>query len=145
MKKIKVYTLTDEGTAPKCIGTMKGEAGESLADLRLRLEEKKVLNFIFQYWDPQEDCRVVVALESLNDIEDSVFMIPAVDDHVQNSRSKRQCLEGESDVGGSRESNVIHLDMPEFPDNNTPEFPEIPADPLVLTNPASCSRISTAT
>jgi len=24
MKKIKVYTLTEEGSSPKCIGTMKG-------------------------------------------------------------------------------------------------------------------------
>ena len=43
MKKIKVYTLTDEGASPKCIGTMKGEDGESLVVLRARLEEMKVL------------------------------------------------------------------------------------------------------
>ena len=41
MKKIKVYTLTDEGASPKCIRTMKREDGESLPDLRVRLEEKK--------------------------------------------------------------------------------------------------------
>ena len=42
MKKIKVYTLTNETTSPMCIGTMKGEDGESLVDLRMRLEEMKV-------------------------------------------------------------------------------------------------------
>ena len=41
---------------------------------------KKVLDFHFQYWDAEECCRVAVALESLNDIEDSVFLIPIVDD-----------------------------------------------------------------
>jgi hypothetical protein len=41
MKKIKVYTLTDEGASPKCMRTTKGEDRESLADLRVRLEEKK--------------------------------------------------------------------------------------------------------
>ena len=37
IKKIKVHTLTNEGTSPKCIGTMRGgrRNGESLADLRL--------------------------------------------------------------------------------------------------------------
>ena len=30
MKKIKVYTLTDEWASPKCIIIMKGEDGESL-------------------------------------------------------------------------------------------------------------------
>ena len=47
MKKIKVYTLTDEGSFPKCIGTMKGEDEESLADLRVCLEEKEILNLNF--------------------------------------------------------------------------------------------------
>ena len=41
MKKIKIYTLINEGASPKCIETMKGEDGESLADLRVRLEEKE--------------------------------------------------------------------------------------------------------
>ena len=49
MKKIKVYTLIDKGASPKWIGTMKGEDGESLVDLRVRLEEKKVLKLKFQY------------------------------------------------------------------------------------------------
>jgi hypothetical protein len=70
MKIIKVYTFNDEGASPKCIGTMKGEDGEYLADLRVHLEEKKVLNFEFQYWDPGECCRVATSLESLNGLED---------------------------------------------------------------------------
>ena len=37
MKKIKVYTLIDEGVSPKCIGTMNGKDGESLVDLRVCL------------------------------------------------------------------------------------------------------------
>ena len=41
MKKIKVYTLTVEGASPKCIGIMKGEDGESLVDLRVRLDKIK--------------------------------------------------------------------------------------------------------
>lgn len=47
MKKIKLYTLTDEGASPKCIGTMKGEDGDFLANLGVRLEEKKFVNFEF--------------------------------------------------------------------------------------------------
>ena len=47
LKKIKVSILTDEGASPKCIVTMKGEDGESLADLRVRLKEKKILKFKF--------------------------------------------------------------------------------------------------
>ena len=34
MKKIKVYILIDGGASIECIGAMKGEDGESLADLR---------------------------------------------------------------------------------------------------------------
>ena len=50
IKEIKVYTLTNEGTSLKCIGTMKGEDGESLVDLSVRLEDKSVSKFEFQYW-----------------------------------------------------------------------------------------------
>ena len=47
MKKIKVYSLSDEGAPPKCIGTIKGEDGESLANIKVHLEEFKVLKFGF--------------------------------------------------------------------------------------------------
>lgn len=94
-KKIKLFILSGEEGAPKCIGTMKAEDGELLADLRVRLEEKKVLKFDYQYWDPDECCRVAVPLESLNDIEASVYMIPALDDEVPHVAFKRQRLGGE--------------------------------------------------
>jgi hypothetical protein len=41
MKKIKVCKLTNEGASSQYIGTMKGEDGESLVYLRMRLEEKR--------------------------------------------------------------------------------------------------------
>ena len=80
--KIKVYTLIDEGASPKCIGIMKREDGESLADLIVRLEEKKVLKFDFQYCDPSECCRVATNLESLSGLEDKIFMIPTLYEEV---------------------------------------------------------------
>ena len=95
MKKIKVYTLIDEGASPKCIGTMKGEDGESLADLRVRLEEMKVLEFKFQYWDADECCKVATSLECLNGLEDNVFMIPTLYKEIQDWACKQQCLGGE--------------------------------------------------
>lgn len=48
MIEIKVYTLTCKDAAAKRIGTMKGELEKSLANLRVRLEEKQVLDFQFQ-------------------------------------------------------------------------------------------------
>ena len=78
MKKIKVYTRINEGASPKCIRTMKGEDVESLADLRVRLEEKKVLKFEFQYWDLDKCCRVATNLKSLNVHDGKVFMIHVV-------------------------------------------------------------------
>lgn len=89
MKKIKVFTLTHESAPPKCIGTMKSDNGETLAALRVRLEEKKVFNFPYQYWHPQGSCRVAVALESLNDVEDNVFMIPFLDEEEDNAICSR--------------------------------------------------------
>jgi len=102
MKKIRVFILTQEGSTLKDIGMMKGEDNESLSDLKFWLEEKKVLNFWFQYWDPQECCRVIVVLELLNDIEDIVFMIFVANDNVDNFASMWQRVQGESDLGDSR-------------------------------------------
>ena len=42
----------------------KGEDGESLVDLRVRLEKLKVLKFEFQYWDRKQFFRVATGLES---------------------------------------------------------------------------------
>lgn len=39
------------------------------------LEEKKVIKFEVQHWDPNECYRITTNLESLNDFEDSVFII----------------------------------------------------------------------
>ena len=41
----------------------------------MRLEEKKVLKFEVQHWDPNECYRITINLESLNNLEDSIFMI----------------------------------------------------------------------
>ena len=79
-----------ESSPPKYIGTMKSDDGETLAELRVQLEEKKILNFPFQYWDPQGCCRMVVTLESLNDVEDSVFMILVSNQEEANPMSLRQ-------------------------------------------------------
>lgn len=134
VKKIKVYTVADEVALPKCIGTMKAEEGESLADLRVRLEEKKVLKFEYQYWDPEELCRVAISLESLNDIGDSVYMIPALEDDVEDLASKRQRL------GGGQE----FTDNGHMHDDVVPDFTptEIGASDEMNILPPSCSRVS---
>ena len=113
-----------EEATPKCIGTMKSESGESLVDLRMRFEEKHILNFPFQFWNVKECCRVAMALESFNDIEDSVFMIWAleVEDEFKHLGCKRQRIGSNTNVDASlhdnRESNDEQaevLEVHEFP------------------------------
>ena len=74
---------------------MKGEGRESLIDLKARLEEKKVLKFEFQYWDPYGCCGVATSLESLNDLEAKVFMTLALYEEVEDLAFKKQRLGGE--------------------------------------------------
>lgn len=141
MLKIKLYTLTDEDATPKCIGTMKAAMEESLADLRKQFEEKKVLNFTFQFWDAQECCRLSEGLESMNNIESSVFMIPAIQEE-DDSPAKRQRVSIETDIVDSRHSNdgeVEVLQVPEFPDLPNYDVPGMAPDL------ASCSRVSSFT
>jgi len=80
--------VTAEEASPKCIGIVKAKDGESLADLQVHLEQKKVLKFNFQYWDRDECCRVAVPLESLNNIDRIVYIILTLDEEVLNLPSK---------------------------------------------------------
>ena len=54
MKKIKVYTFTDEGASPKCIKIMKGDDEESLDDLRVHLGSciltLHIVNVCYKVW-----------------------------------------------------------------------------------------------
>ena len=46
--------------------------------------KKLVLKFEFQYWDPDECCRVTTNFEPLNDLEDKSFMILVVYEEVED-------------------------------------------------------------
>jgi len=90
--------FTGEKASSKCIGTMKAGDGESLVDLKVQLEKKKVLKFYYKYWDPNECCRVEIPFESLNDIEPSVYMIPALNKEVSDPASKQQSVQDQHEL-----------------------------------------------
>ena len=131
MKKMKVYTLTDEVAPPKCIETMNGKDGESLADLRVRLEECKFWKFIFQYWDPDECYRVTTNIESLNDLKDGVFMIHALYNKLEDLAWKQQRLRGEYYFMHTIQCNEVHDMVPQPPIVETGEYDEILVAPLL--------------
>ena len=109
-----------------------GEDGESLADLRVRLEENKVLKFDFQCWDPDECCRVATSLESFTDLEDKVFMIPALYEEVEDFACKQQRLEG------------VYLNQSNEVENMVqhPLIVDIGGNNEILADPPSYSRVS---
>ena len=53
------------------------------------LEEKKVLKFEIQHWDPYKYCRVAIGFEYLNDLEDKIFMIFVLYEEVEDLACKR--------------------------------------------------------
>ena len=97
MKWINVYTHTNEGTSAKCIMALKGEDGESLANLRVSLEGNKDLKLEFQYKDPNECYKVATNIGFLNDLEDKVFVTHALCEEVKDLACKWQRLRDEYD------------------------------------------------
>jgi len=62
----------------------------------------------------EEQCRVAVMLESLNDIKDTMFMIPTleVEDELENFVSKRQHVGNDLDLVDCHQSDDLQVEVP---------------------------------
>ena len=85
---------------------MTEEDGESFSNLSVCLEIK-YLKFELQYWNLYECCRVIANLESLNDLEDKVFMILALYKEIEDLAYKQQHLGGEYHFMDTIQSNEV--------------------------------------
>ena len=99
---------------------------------------KEGLKFEYQYWDPVECCRVATNVQSLNDLEDNVFMISAHYEEVEDLACKQQHLGGEQHFMDTIQSNGIDDMVPQPPIVESDGYDEIPA------NPPSYSRLSSS-
>jgi hypothetical protein len=77
--KVVLYTLQSEASAPELEGPMGCCEGDTCADLRVRLEAAGVLDWSFQFWDYDQNCRIKNKMERLNLIGNNVYVIRCSD------------------------------------------------------------------
>jgi hypothetical protein len=77
--KVVLYTLQSEASAPELEGSMGCCEGDTCADLRARLEAAGVLDWSFQFWDYDQNCRIKNKMERLNPIGNNVYVIRCSD------------------------------------------------------------------
>ncbi len=75
-RHIKLWTLEDEDADPEYFGKVKVGDGQSYASLRERLEAANVLDWPFEFWDVEDNCRIRWNFKALNDILEEVHVIP---------------------------------------------------------------------
>ena len=66
--QVKIWTMEGDFGIPKFYSKVKVFENETYASLRLRLEEKTVLEWPFEIWDNEDRCRIRQKMEALNDV-----------------------------------------------------------------------------
>ena len=73
--KVKLYTLQSEASALELEGPMDCCKGDTCTNLRVHLEAARILDWLFQFWDYDQKCRIKNKIERLNPTENNVYVI----------------------------------------------------------------------
>ena len=73
---IKMWTMEDDFGIPTFYSKVKVSQDETYASLRLRLEEKLALEWLFDFWDNDDCRRVPRKMESFSDMPADVYILP---------------------------------------------------------------------
>jgi hypothetical protein len=74
--QVKLWTLESDFAMPQYYGKLKVFEEETYASLRVRLEEKLALEWPFEFWDHDDNCRIHEKMEGLNDVVGDVYVLP---------------------------------------------------------------------
>ena len=56
--QVKLWTMDSDFGMPSFYNKVKVFQDETYASLRLRLEEKAAIDFVFDFWDNEQRCRI---------------------------------------------------------------------------------------
>lgn len=95
--KVRLFALEDEVNTIEMIGRVACQPHELYSSFRVRLEEAKCVEWGFDFWDFEEQCRIKTRMEGVDTVGDSVYVIQARhgDEH---DRAKRMRLHVGGDV-----------------------------------------------
>lgn len=73
--RIALWTLDDEASVPQLFDKVMAVESETLALLRVRLEIDEVLEWLFEFWDAEDQRRIRKKVERLNVVRGDVYII----------------------------------------------------------------------
>ena len=74
--KIKLFSIGDESARPELLSPFFCQVGDTYAELRLRLEKGGCVEWPFQFWDFDDQCRIRKTFEAMNPVSERVYVIP---------------------------------------------------------------------
>ena len=122
--KTKLYSLVEETARSELLSPIFCVSGDTYAELRLRLENGSCVDWPFQFWDFEEQCRIRKRFEAMNPVTERVYVIPVVEEDAQ--RLPKQCrLQNPGETGNNDLGAAATLAPPdlEFPDADEFEAP----------------------
>lgn len=76
--KTKLFSLLDATVQPELLSPFFCQTGDTYADLRITLEARRCVNWPFQFWDFQDQCRIGKTFEAMYPVAERVYIIRAV-------------------------------------------------------------------
>jgi len=110
--KTKLYSLADDNARPELLSPFFCQAGDTYAELRLRLEEGGCVDWPFEFWDFDDECRIRKRFEAMNPVTERVYVIPAVEEDA-GGPAKRCRIEIRGETGSN---DVVPPSKLEFPE-----------------------------
>lgn len=90
--KVKLYSVANENSPPELVSPFVCQTSDTYHDLRQRLESLGCLDWAFEFWDFDDQCRIRQKFEVMNPVTERVYVIPREDDN-GGGAFKRQRLD----------------------------------------------------
>lgn len=88
--KVKFYSLANENSWPKLVSPFVCQTTDTYHDLRRRLKTLGCLDWAFEFWDLDDQCRIRQEFEVMNPVTERVYVIPWEDDNTGGAVKRRQ-------------------------------------------------------
>lgn len=123
--KVKLYSVADESAMPKLLSPFVCQSTDTYHDLRVRLEKGSCVDWPFEFWDFDDQCRIRKKFEAMNPVTERMYVIPEEEQQEGGAAKRRRCDE----VGGSGSNDLtpsLQVEPPQFPDLELDDEDPIP-------------------
>ena len=73
--KVKLYSVANENSRPELVSPFVCQTSDTYHDLQQRLESLGCLDWAFEFWDFDDQCRIRQKFEVMNPVTERVYVI----------------------------------------------------------------------